>query len=94
MTYPTLILALPSRVTSVLCTRAPIDRTAEDNMRISLTEWTQHCYNNGTLDQVIDTHLQGRIKLPSLLKFGEVAVSCLALEGMKRPTMSEVVYGL
>ncbi|XP_052489950.1 receptor-like protein kinase FERONIA [Gossypium raimondii] len=78
----------------VLCARAPIDRTAEDHMQISLAEWVQHCYINGTLDQVIDTHLQGKIKLASLLKFGEVAISCLASEGIKRPTMSEVVYGL
>ncbi|MBA0822203.1 hypothetical protein Goarm_019017, partial [Gossypium armourianum] len=78
----------------VLCARAPIDRTAEDHMQISLAEWAQHCYINGTLDQVIDTHLQGKIKLASLLKFGEVAISCLASEGIKRPTMSEVVYGL
>ncbi|KAH1129343.1 hypothetical protein J1N35_000721 [Gossypium stocksii] len=78
----------------VLCARAPIDRTAKDHMQISLAEWAQHCYNNGTLDQIIDTHLQGKIKLASLLKFGEVAISCLASEGIKRPTMSEVVYGL
>ncbi|KAB2075114.1 hypothetical protein ES319_A07G198900v1 [Gossypium barbadense] len=78
----------------VLCARAPIDRAAEDHMQISLAEWAQHCYNNGTLDQVIDTRLQGKIKLASLLKFGEVAISCLASEGIKRPTMSEVVYGL
>ncbi|KAK9013193.1 hypothetical protein V6N11_041212 [Hibiscus sabdariffa] len=36
----------------------------------------------------------GRINLPSFLKFGEVAISCLASEGMKRPAMSEVVYAL
>ncbi|TYI20117.1 hypothetical protein ES332_A07G213400v1 [Gossypium tomentosum] len=78
----------------VLCARAPIDRAAEDHMQISLAEWAQHCYNNGTLDPVIDTRLQGKIKLASLLKFGEVAISCLASEGIKRPTMSEVVYGL
>ncbi|KAK8488889.1 hypothetical protein V6N11_075739 [Hibiscus sabdariffa] len=78
----------------VLCARAPIDRTTEDGMQTSLAEWTQHCYNNGTLDQIIDPYLQGKISLPSLLKFGEVAIGCLASEGMKRPTMSEVVYGL
>ncbi|TYI74626.1 hypothetical protein E1A91_D07G214400v1 [Gossypium mustelinum] len=78
----------------VLCARAPIDRTTEDHMQISLAEWVQHCYINGILDQVIDTHLQGKIKLASLLKFGEVAINCLASEGIKRPTMSEVVYGL
>ncbi|MBA0875590.1 hypothetical protein Goshw_017046, partial [Gossypium schwendimanii] len=42
----------------VLCTRALMDRTAKDHMRISLTEWTQHCYNNGTLDQ-LTLKLQG-----------------------------------
>ncbi|KAG4139403.1 hypothetical protein ERO13_D07G190200v2 [Gossypium hirsutum] len=78
----------------VLCARAPIDRTTEDHMQISLAEWVQHCYINGILDQVIDTHLQGKIKLASQLKFGEVAINCLASEGIKRPTMSEVVYGL
>ncbi|KAK8488888.1 hypothetical protein V6N11_075738 [Hibiscus sabdariffa] len=78
----------------VLCARVPIDRTAEDHMQTSLAEWAQHCYNNGSLDQIIDPYLQGKIRLPSLLKFGEVAMSCLAWEGMKRPTMSEVVTGL
>ncbi|XP_022754113.1 receptor-like protein kinase FERONIA [Durio zibethinus] len=77
----------------VLCARAPIDR-AMDHLQISLAEWAQHCYNNGTLDQIMDPYLQGKINLPSLLKFGEVAMSCLATEGIKRPAMSEVVCGL
>ncbi|KAL4377749.1 hypothetical protein GQ457_02G005820 [Hibiscus cannabinus] len=78
----------------VLCARAPIDRSAEDHVQISLAEWVQHCYNNGSLDQIIDPYLQGKINLPSFSKFGEVAISCLASEGMKRPAMSEVVYAL
>ncbi|GMI69068.1 hypothetical protein HRI_000576100 [Hibiscus trionum] len=78
----------------VLCARAPIDRAAEDRRQISLAEWAQHCYYNGSLEQIIDPYLQDKINLPSVLKFGEVAISCLASEGMKRPAMSEVVYGL
>ncbi|GMJ16106.1 FERONIA [Hibiscus trionum] len=78
----------------VLCARAPINRTTEDDLQTSLAEWAKHCYNNGSLDQIIDPYLQGKISLPSLLKFGEVAINCLASEGMKRPAMSEVVYGL
>ncbi|XVE72352.1 hypothetical protein DITRI_Ditri11bG0032500 [Diplodiscus trichospermus] len=77
----------------VLCARAPIDRTG-DHMQISLAEWTQHCYNKGTLDQIIDPFLQGKISSQSLSKFIEVAISCLASEGNKRPVMSEVVFGL
>ncbi|XVF71236.1 hypothetical protein PTKIN_Ptkin12aG0020100 [Pterospermum kingtungense] len=77
----------------MLCARPPIDLSG-DHLEISLAEWAQHCYNNGTLDQIVDPSLQGNISPPSLLKFGEVAVSCLAYEGNKRPAMSEVVYGL
>ncbi|OMO50582.1 hypothetical protein COLO4_37994 [Corchorus olitorius] len=77
----------------VLCARAPIDRT-RDHTQISLAEWAKHCTDNGTLDQIIDPYLQGKISTLSLLKFGEVAISCLASEGVKRPAMSEVVYGL
>ncbi|XVF71144.1 hypothetical protein PTKIN_Ptkin12aG0012500 [Pterospermum kingtungense] len=76
-----------------LCARAPIDRSG-DHMQISLAEWVQHCYNNGSLDEIIDPYLQGKISPPSLLKFSEVAISCLAYEGNKRPVMSEVVHGL
>ncbi|KAK9013195.1 hypothetical protein V6N11_041214 [Hibiscus sabdariffa] len=78
----------------VVCARAPIDRNAEDHKQISLAEWVQDCYNNGSLDQIIDPYLKDKINFPSLLKFGEVAVSCLASEGMKRPAMSEVVHAL
>ncbi|GMI69079.1 FERONIA [Hibiscus trionum] len=78
----------------VLCARAPIDRDTEDHKQISLADWVQHCYNNGNLDQIIDPYLKDKISFPSLIKFGEVAVSCLASEGMKRPAMSEVVHAL
>ncbi|KAK9039012.1 hypothetical protein V6N11_023852 [Hibiscus sabdariffa] len=78
----------------VVCARAPIDRNAEDHDQMSLAEWVQDCYNNGSLDQIIDPYLKDKINPPSLLKFGEVAVSCLASEGMKRPAMSEVVHAL
>ncbi|KAK9013194.1 hypothetical protein V6N11_041213 [Hibiscus sabdariffa] len=78
----------------VVCARAPIDRNAEDHDQMSLAEWVQDCYNNGSLYQIIDPYLKDKINFPSLQKFGEVAVSCLASEGMKRPAMSEVVHAL
>ncbi|OMP05238.1 hypothetical protein CCACVL1_01987 [Corchorus capsularis] len=64
----------------VLCARAPIDRT-RDHMQISLAEWAKHCYDNGTLDQIIDPYLQGKISTLSLLKFGEVAYKLLCFRG-------------
>ncbi|MFQ6620249.1 hypothetical protein Gotur_034806 [Gossypium turneri] len=43
----------------VLCARAPIDRTAEDHMQISLAEWAQHYYINETLDQLQGSEMNG-----------------------------------
>ncbi|KAJ0099116.1 hypothetical protein Patl1_21667 [Pistacia atlantica] len=77
----------------VLCARPPVLR-ALDRKQKSLAVWAQDCYNNGTFDQIIDPFLKDNIGPESLKKFGEVAVSCLHEDRNKRPSMSEVVYGL
>ncbi|PPD95246.1 hypothetical protein GOBAR_DD07718 [Gossypium barbadense] len=35
-----------------------MDRNAEDHMQISLAEWAQHWYKNGSLDEIIDPYFQ------------------------------------
>ncbi|TXG73925.1 hypothetical protein EZV62_002504 [Acer yangbiense] len=49
---------------------------------------------NGTLDQIVDPLLKGKIAPQCLKKFCEVAISCLDDEGIKRPSMSDVVWEL
>ncbi|KAJ4707265.1 Receptor-like protein kinase [Melia azedarach] len=77
----------------VLCARPPILRTAEKK-QVSLAVWAQQCYRNGTIDEIIDPFLKGKIKLECLNKYAEVAMSCLNDNGIKRPSMSDVVWGL
>ncbi|KAJ4707268.1 Receptor-like protein kinase [Melia azedarach] len=77
----------------VLCARPPILRTAVKK-QVSLAAWAQQCYRNGTIDEIIDPFLKGKIKLECLNKYAEVAMSCLNDKGIKRPSMSDVVWGL
>nr|POE97267.1 receptor-like protein kinase feronia [Quercus suber] len=77
----------------VLSARAPLLRTAKKN-QMSLVDWAQECYRNQMLDEIVDSFLEGSIVPESLKKFGEVAVSCLLDDGIKRPSMNDVVWGL
>jgi hypothetical protein len=46
------------------------------------------------LDQIVDPFLKGEITPECLNKFGEMAVNCLLDDGIKRPSMNEVAWGL
>ncbi|KAF3444896.1 hypothetical protein FNV43_RR14589 [Rhamnella rubrinervis] len=41
----------------VLCARSPIARSVEKR-QMSLAEWAQNCYHNGTFNEIVDKHLQ------------------------------------
>ncbi|KAF2302708.1 hypothetical protein GH714_001304 [Hevea brasiliensis] len=77
----------------VLSARPPVYRLA-DKTPASLAEWARKCYRNGTFDDIIDPYLQGQISPDCLRKFAEVAVSCLLDNGVERPSMNDVVWGL
>ncbi|XVF81704.1 hypothetical protein PTKIN_Ptkin15bG0176800 [Pterospermum kingtungense] len=77
----------------VLCARPPISRGL-DKAQISLAAWAQQCHRNGTLYKIIDPFLRGKIAPECLNKFTEVAMSCLLDEGVERPSMADVVWGL
>ncbi|XWS30898.1 hypothetical protein CRYUN_Cryun23aG0030800 [Craigia yunnanensis] len=77
----------------VLCARHPINRT-EDKAQASLATWAQECYRNGTLYQIIDPFLRGKIAPQCFKKFTELAINCLVDEGIERPSMSDVVRSL
>ncbi|KAK9924877.1 hypothetical protein M0R45_033224 [Rubus argutus] len=77
----------------VLCARPAIIRTAEKK-QMSLAEWTKSCHRNGTINQIIDPNLRGKIVATCLDKFVELAVSCMIDNGNERPSMNDVVWGL
>ncbi|XP_057739180.1 receptor-like protein kinase FERONIA [Arachis stenosperma] len=77
----------------ILCARPPLIRTAEKK-QVSLVDWARHCWNNGSLGQIVDPALKGSIAPECLRKFGEIAVSCLLDDGTLRPSMNDVVWML
>ncbi|PON33546.1 Mitogen-activated protein kinase kinase kinase [Parasponia andersonii] len=77
----------------VLCARPPILRTAGKG-KVSLAEWAPSCYRDGTLDQIVDPHLTGKIAPECLKKYGEIFVSCMLDNGTERPSMNDIVWGL
>ncbi|PKI69844.1 hypothetical protein CRG98_009719 [Punica granatum] len=70
-----------------LCARPPTEE-------IGLAGWAQSCYQNGSLDQIIDPNLKAETTPDCLEKFAETAMSCLRDEGMKRPLMNDIMRSL
>jgi serine/threonine protein kinase len=77
----------------VLCARAPILRTT-DKKQVSLAEWARQSYHSGKMDQIVDPSLKGKIAPECLKKYCEIAVNCLLDNGVERPSMNDVVWGL
>ncbi|KAI3784928.1 hypothetical protein L1987_44036 [Smallanthus sonchifolius] len=77
----------------VLCGRPVINLRLPDE-QVNLAELGKSCYRKGTLHEIIDQNLSGEIAPKCLMKFGEVAHSCLKKKGIARPAMDDVVWGL
>jgi serine/threonine protein kinase len=77
----------------VLCARAPIMRSA-DKKQVSLAEWARQNFRNGKMGQIVDPTLKGEIAPECLKKYCEIAVNCLLDNGIERPSMNDVVWGL
>lgn len=77
----------------VLCARPPVIPSSPKD-QASLADWARKCYQRGTLDQIVDPHLKGEVAPVSLNKFAEIANSCLHGQGIERPKMGDVVWGL
>ncbi|KAL6136647.1 hypothetical protein ACLB2K_061942 [Fragaria x ananassa] len=77
----------------VMCARPALIRTVEKK-QMSLAEWTKSCHRNGSIYQIIDPNLRGKIAATCLNKFVELAVSCMNDNGNERPSMNDVVWGL
>nr|DAD44593.1 TPA_asm: hypothetical protein HUJ06_002823 [Nelumbo nucifera] len=77
-------------VKGIVCGRPALDHRLGDE-EVSLAHWAPQCLRNGTLDQIIDPYLKGKIEAECLSKFTEIADKCLADRGSERPTMANVL---
>jgi serine/threonine protein kinase len=76
----------------VLFARPPIIRTTET--AVGLVRWARESYCNGKVDEMVDPSIKGEIGIRCLKKFVEVAMNCLLDNGIERPSMDEVLWGL
>jgi serine/threonine protein kinase len=75
----------------VLCARPAINRSA---VPASLAELARQSHSNGRINEIIDPYLDRKISPDCLKNFVDVAVRCLLENGIERPSMTDVVWGL
>jgi len=73
----------------ILCGRPPLIHSAE-RQQVSLSNWVKHCYQSGTISEIIEPTLKEEIAAECLKKFCEIGMSCLSENGSMRPAMEDV----
>ncbi|XP_057719418.1 receptor-like protein kinase ANXUR2 isoform X2 [Arachis stenosperma] len=76
-----------------LCAR-PVLNPNLPKEQVSLAEWALLCKRRGTLEEIIDPSLKGKINPESLKKFVDTAEKCLSDIGVERPTMNDLLWNL
>ncbi|XP_030972785.1 receptor-like protein kinase FERONIA [Quercus lobata] len=73
----------------VLCGREAMDfRLMEKGQ--GLVKWAQKCKREGTINEIIDPYLMGKIDPECFKIYVDIAISCVRNKGEARPTMGEV----
>ncbi|EOY17807.1 Malectin/receptor protein kinase family protein [Theobroma cacao] len=73
----------------VLCARKVVDPTLEE-YELRLPDWVRHCIGKGTIYNIIDPHLKGKIAPECFKIFVDIAYCCISEKGDTRPEMGEV----
>lgn len=76
-----------------LCSRPALNPSLPKE-QVSLADWALHCQRKGTLEDIIDPNLKGKIDPESLKKFADTAEKCLSDHGIDRPTLNDILWNL
>lgn len=69
-----------------------IDRASSEKYHIG--PWVMHLMKTGDIRSIVDERLRGNFDLSSAWKAVEIAMTCLSLNSIERPSMKEVVMEL
>ncbi|KAG5560950.1 hypothetical protein RHGRI_004097 [Rhododendron griersonianum] len=94
VTEKTGVYAFGVVLVEVLCAKIPFYPYQVSNSRASLLNWFCMCILRGTIDEVIDRYLIGKIAPDCFRHYVNIALSCLDFEGIRRPSMDDVLRGL
>ena len=76
----------------VLCARRSVDMESEREQ--SMAVWAPACVEDGTINQIIDPYLIGKIAPECFKIYVDIATSCLREDNLERPAIGEVEVGL
>ncbi|XP_030967889.1 receptor-like protein kinase FERONIA [Quercus lobata] len=77
----------------VLCARKALNQKLEEE-EWNLAHWARKCIERGTINEIIDPYLKGKIAPVCFKVFMQIAESCTRDQGIQRPTMGDVVEKL
>ncbi|CAL5337149.1 unnamed protein product [Camellia sinensis] len=77
----------------LLCAKKPTTSSPNEGEE-SLDRWFKSSCKRGTIDQVIDPYLIGKIAPECFKEFVKIALSCILFQVIQRPSMNDVVTSL
>ncbi|KAI8566833.1 hypothetical protein RHMOL_Rhmol02G0073200 [Rhododendron molle] len=91
VTNKTAMYAFGVMLLEVLCAKTPFSPNRDE---ILLLDWFRACIERGTINEVIDPYLIHKIAPECFRHYVNIALSCVAKEGIRRPSMKDVLRGL
>ncbi|XP_041002585.1 receptor-like protein kinase FERONIA [Juglans microcarpa x Juglans regia] len=74
----------------VLCARKALNPKLEEE-QWNLANWARKCIDKGTMGEIIDPNLMGKIAPECFKVYVDIAESCVRDQGSQRPTMNDVM---
>lgn len=77
----------------VLCARPALNPSLPKE-QVSLADYALQSARKGTLEEMVDPQLKGKIKPEAFNKFTDCSLRCLSDHGLERPSMGDVLWTL